>query len=295
MKQEVKIDGKGLERAIENIERQILREIEKAEIGLITIEKNKLIRSDGVRHEVDIYVKVDLKIGTDLIYIFECKDYHQSKRSISKNDIIIFEEKVKVCNAQKGYFVGYKFGIDSKNQAAKNPRLELLNFNTDFDTIKRDLTVTGSYVLTSARSSILTYPYLEIKDDHSKFDLEIEGQREVKNIADRLHELIYCVANGKEPRVDSAEVTKIVDREFLQNYCIKFGNCKLNGQAMDQVLLTIQLEIELAESEVICAYDVSTKGKYIRQRTRGFLNQGYMTMEITSSEPGKYHMHILDI
>lgn len=295
MEQKINIDGKGLERAIYNIERQILGELEKSDIGLITVQKNKLIKKDGVRHEIDIYVKVDLKIGTELIYIFECKDYRLSNRAISKNDIIVFEEKISVCNAQRGYFVATRFGKDSINQSHKYDRMKLLTFSSDFDSIKEDLTITKSRVFISARASLMTYPYTHVDGDFSRYILKVNGEEKGIALGDRLSQVVNCIAQGKEPIVDNAEVKILLDEENLRIYSVMFKKCVFNDVKHEYLTIVSQVELDEADAEVIVAYDVSTKGKYIKQRIKNFDNQSYMTLEITSVKDGYYNVNFLDL
>jgi hypothetical protein len=55
--------------------------------------------------------------------VFECKNWQDK---VGKNDIIVFSEKVKATNAQRGFFVAKSFTKDAVAQAEKDPRLELL-------------------------------------------------------------------------------------------------------------------------------------------------------------------------
>jgi len=71
----MKLDGKSLERATELIETHILNHIQKGDIGEITIQNNKIVTVNGVKNEIDVHITIDLKVGTSLIYIFECKNY----------------------------------------------------------------------------------------------------------------------------------------------------------------------------------------------------------------------------
>lgn len=94
--------GKALERALETIEKHVLQDISKHSKAKITITPNMRYSKNGVRNEVDVYVEVDLGIGVPLKYIFESKNY--DSKSISKNDIIIFNEKIQDLGVQKGFF-----------------------------------------------------------------------------------------------------------------------------------------------------------------------------------------------
>jgi hypothetical protein len=76
-----------------------------------------------VKHEIDLWVSVAIAKGYNSIFIFECKNWEDK---VSKNEIIVFSEKIDVTNAQKGFFVAKSFTKDAVAQAAKDARRQLL-------------------------------------------------------------------------------------------------------------------------------------------------------------------------
>lgn len=114
--------GEALENAVAAIEEVILQS--SAGIGRKpTIEKNKIITVNGVRHEIDVCVTADLAPGYKPVFIFECKNW---KEAVNKNEIIIFSEKIDASGATSGCFVAKSYTSDSVNQAKKDPRITLL-------------------------------------------------------------------------------------------------------------------------------------------------------------------------
>src|SRR5437763_15769992 len=93
--------GDQLERAVRAIEQAILAQSPGLKQNAFRIESKKLLVSDGVKHEIDLWVQVDIGPGYDSIFIFECKNWEEK---VSKNEIIIFSEKIKATNAQRGFF-----------------------------------------------------------------------------------------------------------------------------------------------------------------------------------------------
>ncbi len=118
--------GNALELAVRAIELAILRASPSYSEKTFYIESNKVMTVTGIRHEIDIWVRVDLGSAYDALFIFECKNWQDK---VSKNDIIIFGEKIKAAQAQKGFFVARSFTTDAIAQAAKDPRIQLLNFS----------------------------------------------------------------------------------------------------------------------------------------------------------------------
>jgi hypothetical protein len=114
--------GDSLENAVAAIEEFILQS--SAGMGRKPIvEKKKIVKVDGVRHEIDVYVTADLAPGYKPIFIFECKNW---KEAVNKNEIIIFSEKIDASNATSGCFVAKSYTTDAVNQAKNDPRITLL-------------------------------------------------------------------------------------------------------------------------------------------------------------------------
>jgi hypothetical protein len=116
--------GNELEEAVRAIETAILRSSPDLRENAFTFESKKVVIVDGVRHEIDLYVEVDVARKYKAIYIFECKNW--TSTVVGKNEIVIFSEKIKVLNAQRGFFVARSFTKDAEAQAKKDGRIELL-------------------------------------------------------------------------------------------------------------------------------------------------------------------------
>lgn len=116
--------GNELERAVQNIEETIVRSFPNLKEEDFDIEPKKIIVSDGVRHEIDLYVKYSLPLGYDSVFVFESKNW---KKPVDKNQIIDFSEKIKVTNAQRGFFVAKSYSSSAVAQAKKDPRMEILS------------------------------------------------------------------------------------------------------------------------------------------------------------------------
>lgn len=124
------VKGLALENAIEKIEGAILRSDPTLKGGIFKIETRKIIVSSGVKHEIDVYVSIDHIKGYNSVFIFEAKNW---KEKVGKNEIIIFQEKIKAISAQKGFFVSKEFTKDAVNQAELEPRMELVVASESFE------------------------------------------------------------------------------------------------------------------------------------------------------------------
>jgi hypothetical protein len=94
--------GNSLEAAVAAIEALILATAPGLREKTFLIESKKIVKVDGVRHEIDIFVTIDLGQEYKSIFIFECKNW---KDAVDKNEIIILSEKVRATAAAHGYLV----------------------------------------------------------------------------------------------------------------------------------------------------------------------------------------------
>ncbi|MCP5283748.1 MAG: restriction endonuclease [Burkholderiaceae bacterium] len=117
------VKGDDLELAVRLIEDAILAAGYKGSISSYEIESKKIVVVQGVRHEIDLFVKMQPAPGYESHFIFECKNW---AANVGKNEIIVFAEKVRCLNVSRGYFVARDFTKDAVAQANINGRISLL-------------------------------------------------------------------------------------------------------------------------------------------------------------------------
>jgi hypothetical protein len=110
--------GLGLELAVHAIENMILASSPALREKVFTIEPRKKVNVDGVHHEIDIFVSVEVAKGYTAVFIFECKNW---EAAVNKNEIIVFSEKIKEVGAQQGYFVAKSFTKDAERRHVRTP------------------------------------------------------------------------------------------------------------------------------------------------------------------------------
>ncbi len=116
--------GNTLENAVRGIENLLLSLSPSLQKETYKIESKKIISVGEVRHEIDVFVSVDLGSGYKSVFIFECKNW---KDPVGKNEVIIFSEKIDVCQAQWGCIVAKTFTSDATNQAKRDARIKLFH------------------------------------------------------------------------------------------------------------------------------------------------------------------------
>jgi hypothetical protein len=115
--------GNELERAVKLIESQILQTNPNLKNNPFIIENKKTVIIDEIRHEIDLYIEIDLGNGYKSIFVFEYKNWNNS---VGKNEIIVFSEIIRATQATKGYFIAKEFGKYAVAQANKDSRIQLL-------------------------------------------------------------------------------------------------------------------------------------------------------------------------
>ena len=115
--------GRALESSVRAIESVILHASPALAEKRFRISSNRVFTVEGVRHEIDVYVEVDIAPGYASVFLFECKNW-ESK--VGKNEVIVFSEKVDALRAQRGFFVAKDFTADAIAQAKKDARMEIL-------------------------------------------------------------------------------------------------------------------------------------------------------------------------
>jgi len=94
-----------------------------------SIEFNKIVTTAGVRHEIDVLVKTLPDSPYESVWIFECKNW---KRTVGKNEPIIFAEKVNAINANRGIIVARKLSPSAKAQLKLDSRLSFVECTDEF-------------------------------------------------------------------------------------------------------------------------------------------------------------------
>jgi hypothetical protein len=263
--------GDALERAVRAIEETILRSFPGYSESAFRIEGKKILVVSGVHHEIDLYVTVSLGPGYDAIFIFECKNWQEK---IGKNEIIVFAEKVKVANAQRGFFVAKSYTADAIAQAQGDPRLELL---------------LASELDPSAVMVPLGFHLLEIQETKANFTVEAKktsteapGSFPLNDIDVALFSLGGTVANLKEyidawavkardtrlSRFNSVTAGPGVHQvEFEEERTFEDHDAaSLDGRSVRGIKLRGTVQVEIRKAVVMSVFEVATRGRFVSVR-----------------------------
>jgi hypothetical protein len=259
--------GTHLEDAVRLIEQTILNSKPGLKEFPFSIETRKIFVADGVRHEIDVYVEIDLGHGYKSIFIFECKNW---KDPVGKNELIIFSEKLKITNAQKGYFATKQFTRDAENQAAKDERIELLEVTADtsillsfpdFHSIERDqskIHINADFIKRgTARENI---EYQPISPDDCKVELDGTSINLTKYINEKSSKVIEGRINN-EPTHRLPE--GVYNYEYNETLFYEPGSFIAKGFDIERLELNITFPMIVTRPKIKYAFEVGQRGKVI--------------------------------
>ena len=276
--------GKALETAVSAIERCILESDPEFKNRNFSIETNKIVIVEDVKHEIDIYVTVGGPSGYDSIFIFECKNW---KKSVGKNEVIILAEKIDALSAQRGFLVGITFSKYAKAKAANNSRVELVcvsesdpgpfPFNMHFFQV---IDKAVSLDINSPKLNKIGLKENNFKDATASLDgLPLNFESYIQKEADKFIE-------QEVNRIDSAgnpdgEYTHQV--EFVLDF--KKHVFLLNNEPVDSITMQATIKYQIENPVIGYDFDVETRGRCLVMKPVSFGNNGEYPIGMTIVDP----------
>lgn len=137
----VNMKGRSLERAVQVIEETIIRNSPSLRTAAFELEPRKVITVAGVRHEIDLSVRVQQGTHFEALHIFEAKNW---KDPVGKSEILDFSEKIRVTGAATGYFVAKQFTSSARAQAEHDKHMQLVEVTDEFVSALDSLQIVSS-------------------------------------------------------------------------------------------------------------------------------------------------------
>lgn len=257
--------GRALESAVHAIEAVILESSPALREKPFTIETRKLIEVDGVRHEIDIMVTVELAQGYTTSFIFECKNW---KDAVGKNELIVFSEKIKAVTAQRGFFVAKSFTKDATAQAQKDQRITLLTATEH--TPATTITPESFHITAPASAKCSTTFRVRASSGTNFYPMDIQGKKvrlygQEVLLTEYLDGWMREVYAEHLPGFQTAHLaegvhvmTASAERRFGARECI------IDEQEMERMRMDVEFGVQIFRPAVISHYEVSTRGRVIR-------------------------------
>ena len=205
-------------------------------------------------------MEIDLGDGYRSLFIFECKNW---QRRVNKNEVIVFSEKIRALQAQKGFFVARSFTRDARAQAASDPRVQLLHIKEDplpfalkIGVIVKERIATNVSLHARGwpRNSPLerwSFKGLETQMDQESVDFEDYVRRWSSETAKRLER---DIPSGL-PVGQSKCFSSTVERTFGP------GELIMNGMGIETITLDVNLWVRLVRPTIVSRFDVLSRGR----------------------------------
>jgi hypothetical protein len=251
--------GDALEAAVHAIEALILRNSPIPPV----FERRKIIEIDGVHHEIDLFVTLDVGASYKSIFIFECKNW---AKPVGKNEVIIFSSKISDSGASKGFIVAREFTADAEAAVARDPRIiRMLAREFDPNTNIAPIVFYARFPeMTSLSVSFKPFGTIDSPQTRSFEDTEAKYKGERVNLKDRIVQwsLEACdadlmqffdlqVPEGIYPRGPVEHVKPFArDELFLDNLEIQ------------HVKLEVGYQVEVVKNKIEWDYEVESRGRY---------------------------------
>lgn len=254
--------GKVLEDSVHAIETMILRESPGYREKDFRIESRKVRMVDGVKHEFDLWVEVDLAKGYKALFVFECKNWADK---IGKNEVIVFSEKIAAVQAQKGFFIATDFTADAEAQATKNPRLELLRA-TELET---DVPVPFDFHGIAVTNGTLSVTLIErgLSGDGDKTEVDI-GDLDAKlagqdiELGAFLTDWAKDLTDATVNRFPSAQMAEgNYEQEVSDERTFAEGEMTIGNRDIERLQLTVRFCVRVVRPPVLSHFDVEERGR----------------------------------
>ncbi len=255
--------GDDLERAVQILETYILGNKPATKEAIVTIEPKKIVVVNGVKHEIDIYIAIDLGHGYAAYYIFECKNW---TKKVGKDEIIVFSKKIDVVHAQKGYFIAKSFTRDAKAQAEQDARVELLTATEELDTslpLIANFQVLCNIVIDS-NANFIVRPGEIFKPSTYTNESAVRYRNEdllLRTFNERMQQRIVNEVMHNVP----GDVLGKEDYTYTKTQTLVFQPHELiiEGQEIYRVDMTVVWQTKIVRPKIVSKFDIKTRGRVI--------------------------------
>lgn len=267
----VRLDkGQQLEQVVRLIEYAIITQdpqLAKAEFEIIP---RLIVKVAGVRHEIDVAVRVNKGSSYETLHIFECKNW---KAKVGKNEVIQFSEKVKVTGAHRGYIVARSWTSDAAAQARLDPRLALMKCADSFD--ESLMGVSSVAYQSSLVTTTVNIQFRAPNNSGQKVLLQVDTACELEGTRMAFREFA------------AAKAHEIFDAHLKQSTWLKLegmhtkrvagtirfdpGKCTIDGKDVEFVSIVADFKLDVFIPRVTSRYEVATRGRVCVYQIKGML------------------------
>ena len=247
------------------------------------IESKKMITVDGVRHEIDVFVTIDLGPEYRPVFISECKNW---QKSVGKNEVIVLSEKIDAARAQHGYLIGKSFTKGAKAQARKDRRV-ILSVATEHDPTTASLPYGFHGVLLEAVHAESTFyarnrPHSEVVT----FDLSSANAKLLGNDIDLRQYLIKRAEEASSKDVLSFRSERspegMYDRTAPSTRQFAAGELLLDARDIERVETSVSYRVTVGRPPVVSYFEVESRGRVVSLAPIQLPSGSQMQVRLTS-------------
>ncbi len=233
-----------------------------------------------------MWVTVDIGRGYDSIFIFECKNWEDK---VSKNEIIVFSEKINVAKAQKDFFVAKSFTKDAIAQAVKDHRIQLLTV-ADLPTVNVPIPFDLHYIMVEASTIELVFK------EHAGAESELTSKRiEVKDVvfggeklgiqelSQKWADQVWAERARTFPSGTLPEGIYPVMAEGEMRFAL--NELAAEGHNIELVLYKCKFTVRVARPAIVSYFSVEGRGRAIQLAAVQFGAEGLIRGTLISTEP----------
>ncbi|SIO53570.1 restriction endonuclease [Chitinophaga niabensis] len=266
--------GLSLENALQRLQESVISKLYDCNKAKIIVEPRKiLITPEGNKEEIDLYVEIEHSEIHKTILIFECKNW--DSKSVDKDIVTVFADKIDLCGAQDGYVIAKSFTSGAYAKANAYPRVKLLVATEDLEAVKKVAEIDISY--TKAIPTLLKVdvsgfmnedgvfvdPSMEIPPDVTIIQHGVESS--FKEYFDKRFDFENFIRDSIKHVQDIGdqkafyEVSKNEQWDFEDN-CIKF-----RGELFHSMKLKVGMQVYFCRAKFNYAFDIEKNGQYCQQ------------------------------
>ncbi len=253
--------GNALEAAVHMIEEKILQSSPALRENTFRIEGKKLVKVNNVRHELDLFVEVEIGAGYTTSFVFECKNW---KTPVGKNEIIVFSEKIRAVQAQKGFFVAKSFTKDATAQADQDGRIELVSVAElpidqmavpyNFHYLVREKFDVSINIVThdpSVSQQTLALDQAQATLDGAELDLDSYVKKWAEDTYNESIRTFPSVELPEGVHKQAAEAKQdFADREFV-----------IDDMVVGALYLKVEFDLKIIRPTIVSYFDVGSRGR----------------------------------
>ena len=274
------IKGDSLEDAVRILESAILSLSPGYSESTFHIVPKKIICVDGVHHELDIWIGVEIALGYAATFIFECRNW---KKKTEKDDVIVFIDKVVAAQAQTGFFVAKSFTSGAIAKAKTDRRIQLLRVSeVDFSSVP---------------TALQYFHLIEQAEAHVEVNVNIKCERETGESLPLDLETAVFVLSGQACEMRqyikewSDNLLKATTNRFPSalkpqgSYTLPFedvrsypdNNTLLNGEVVENIKASGTVEVRIWRGELESRFEVENRGRVFRSIVKTSFGEITMT------------------